>query len=101
MSYEVNPGSLSWPEDPGFRLHRRPRGSPRDTLEDTYALAQANLALAGAKRGRYGVLPGRDPEICAQLNADIAQAQADCDAARQALIDAQPAPEGFGPALVE
>ena len=97
-----NVASLSWPgEDEHYRLRRRPRGSPRDTLEDTYAQAQANLALAGARRNRYGALPGRDPEVCAQLNDAITQAQTECDAARQALLDAEPAPEGFGPALVE
>jgi hypothetical protein len=84
----MNVGSLSWPEDPGFHLRRRPRGTPRGALEDDYTLAQAELALAGARRNRYGALPGRDPALVAQLNADITAAQGKCDAARQALIDA-------------
>jgi hypothetical protein len=92
----VNEADLSWPEDPGFHVVRR----TRDAMEDVYVEAQASLALAGTKRERYGRLPGRDPELCAQLNADVTAAQEDCDAAREALVNAQPQPQ-TGPPLVE
>jgi hypothetical protein len=76
-------GSLSWPEDPGYDLHK-----PGDTPTDELEIAMAALALAGAKRNRYGALPGRDPAICATLNDDVTTAQARCDAAREALQSA-------------
>jgi hypothetical protein len=79
-----NPASLSWPgEDEGYVL-RKPL-DPND-LEQALAVAQAELALAGARRNRYGALPGRDPAICAQLNDDITAAQVKCDAARDAFL---------------
>lgn len=88
----MNPADLSWPEDPGYKLIRRPRKTPREELEQELAIAQALLAYAGARRERYGRLPGRDPGIVKRLNVEVTQAQADCDAARQALIDAGEAP---------
>ena len=92
----MNPADLDWPEDPGYRKVPPPGDDP----ERAYVQAQAVLALTGARRNRYGTLPGRDPELCETLNAETAQAQADCDAAREALI-AAPKAEPFGPPLVE
>lgn len=83
----MNAADLSWPEDAGFQ--RAPRASTDP--EQDYIDAQANLALAGARRNRYGALPGRDADICAQLNADINAARIKCDRARAAL---EAAPKG-------
>lgn len=96
----MNEADLSWPEDPGFTRKPPVLGDP---LADLYAEAQADLAFAAARRNRYGTLPGRDPAICAQLNADITEAQGVCDDAREAL-QAQPKSEplsAFGAMLVE
>ena len=91
MSYAApNPASMSWPGDDGYDLRNKPI-PPGTDAEDAYVLAQAQLALAGQRRHRYGALPGRDPAICAQLNDDVTQAQANCDAARAELL---PHPEG-------
>jgi hypothetical protein len=81
----VNEADLSWPEDPGYDLRNKPL-PPGTDPEDAYVIAQAQLAFAGARRERYGRVPGRDPEVCEQLNADVTEAQAQCDAAREALI---------------
>jgi len=76
----MNAADLSWPEDASYKLP-----TPH-TPEEDLAVAQAELALAGARRGRYAILPGRSPAILQQLNDEVTAAQAKCDAMREVLV---------------